>query len=355
MRMLTKPDLGRWVGRVVSKSTKVTIASAYVQVDPELQQTLEGAGEVEFIVSAEFTINNPEALRRMSRTSGISVRFVEPEHEDGRLHAKVIIARVGDCTRALVGSANFTHQGIFQNREVCLAADSQSSKDRQVIEDLEQWLDQLRVTAVEPDESYWESAIGIWRRRPAQTRMFRAPRMQRASVQENIWLLKTTRGPTGPSHWPQFQEEGVVAIGWQELQQDPSQLSDEQLHEQLQRVFRGVRQPVCHIVRQIRDFQQRWQDGDLAIICRGWAPNQSKPVLLYGFAREGRFQFDYPSWCHMKREAVLQSVEARIPVRVFSQTLGMGSARQTIHVVDRDKGKALLAKLESEYGIPLRV
>jgi len=57
----------------------------------------------------------------------------------------------------------------------------------------------------------------------------------------------------------------------------------------------------------------------------------------------------------MKREAVLQSVEARIPVRVFSQTLGMGSARQTIHVVDRDKGKALLAKLESEYGIPLRV
>src|SRR5205823_4338079 len=118
------------------------------------------------------------------------------------------------------------------------------------------------------------------------------------------WALKTKTWAAGPSFWKDFCRDGVIAIGWEDIDVDPSQASDEELREAIERAYpRDAADPArregdpARAVRKIRRFvalreedRETDREGDLVLICDGYAAN-SKTVRIYGFARvTGPFQ-----------------------------------------------------------------
>jgi len=90
--------------------------------------------------------------------------------------------------------------------------DARLPTDKQTMNNIEHWIERLAQAAQEPDQSYWDRAFRIHEEQKSRT--IRVPTTSRPeSGTGRYWMLKTSEGPQGPSHWEDFKAEGVVAIG----------------------------------------------------------------------------------------------------------------------------------------------
>lgn len=143
------------------------------------------------------------------------------------------------------------------------------------------------------------------------------------------WVIKTTEGgPNKINHWEDFKSDSTIAVGWAMVQDNPADFSSEQEYlARLEAQYDWSGRDVNHVASTIYDFAKSWETGDLAIICGGYTPNQSKDVILYGFAIVVDYYFDpNPQWrCKFKRKAEISIVEREIPKEIFVNSLGMES------------------------------
>jgi hypothetical protein len=164
------------------------------------------------------------------------------------------------------------------------------------------------------------------------------------------WVIKTIEGgPGNIDHWDNFQNEAVVAVGWQSIRDDPMSFdSFEAYFEHLS--SKKYRWNCRHAASTIYKFAKEWQDGDIALICTGYAPNQTKDVYLYGIAEGGSYFFDGSSkWWRFKRHAKIMPVEQYVPVDLMRKIFG-GSLMQTIHgPFTKDQFEKLIRKVNVRY------
>ena len=150
-------------------------------------------------------------------------------------------------------------------------------------------------------------------------------------VEQQYWVIKTTEGgPSYTDHWKDFQAEKVVGLGWSDIEDDPTKFSNyQEFFEYLDSKYDWN---VHHAARTIYTFARKWQVGDIALICRGYSPNQKKDVYLYGRALiTGKYFYDHNSewWAH-KRKAKIRPIERYIPLNIFVDTFG-GAMLSTVH------------------------
>ena len=332
----------------IAQASKVQIASAFFCPSDPLLNALKAAPRVELIISEEFTINDPYKLEQLKRAN---VRSIPPDHTDGKLHAKVFIVTLRDGHRwGLLGSANFTHQGMFTNQEACIDLHSSSIEEERVLDEIQLWFRGRFEKARRPDMAV---AKAIFNQR-SRYRLEPRPLALAATLPE-YWALKTTSGGAdSEEHWPYFLAEGIVAIGWEQLEVDPSQVDDSRLRAALKKILdRKKPRSVDFGVRTIRDFINL-PNGSIIVICRGLVPNQMKPVHIYGFARvDGPFRADCRNgtqW-RFKRDAVIQPVGTSVPATTFAKAVQRESLRQTMHRISADTVRHLADALD----LPVKV
>lgn len=310
--------IGDEVRDALTGAREVAIAVAYFRPDDQTMGLLRKARSLKLIVSEEFTVTNPHQLRQLSQGSVHSVPTDDPH---GKLHSKVIVIRRKDGSRwAYVGSANMTNQGMFSNQEAGVVLDPIA--DAAAFGVMQQWFTQLWARSSRPDlvaacEIFDNQAHYQLVRRPTGT----------TTVTPGYYVLKTTEGDNGPNHWLDFVREGVVAIGWTNVRRDPLRMTNPQLD-----VVVG---PAAR--RLIRHFQNMPNDS-LALICRGYAPNQRSRVHVYGIARvTGPFYMDpRPRWnWRFKRSAVIQPIYQDVARATIARALALHGSRLTIHNLDR--------------------
>lgn len=316
--------IGELVIKKLSEAVAVEMAVAFINPSDILLSTLRGVPSLKLVVSEEFAVNDPYKLEQLAAAD---LRSVPTDHESGKLHAKVITVRLKDGSSwVLLGSANFTHPGMFSNQEVCVELDSSRPEDRSAILSAQAWFRGLFADARIPNLA---AAKKIFDER---SRYRLTPRPQPEAVE--YWALKTTSGgPSEEEHWPMMLSEGVVAIGWEELSVDSDRVSDQRLHAALKRDFGYKKRQVEFSAGTIRTFE-RLKEGTIILLCCGYTANQKKPVHIYGFGRvTGPFRCE-PSngseW-RFKHDAVIQEVNSSIPRDIIAALLGKDSLRQTMH------------------------
>lgn len=332
----------------LAQASKVQIASAFFCPNDPLLKALKAVPRLELIVSEEFTINDPHKLEQLTNAD---IRSIPPDHSDGKLHAKVFIVTLRDASQwVLLGSANLTQQGLFANQEACIDLRSESSAEKLVIGEIRRWFHDVFAKARHPDLA---AAKAIFDQR---SRYRLEPRPSTPTdTQAEYWALKTTSGGAdAEEHWPHFLSEGIVAIGWEELDVDPAKVDDSQLRAALKKILDPEKPgSVDFGVRTIRDFMNL-PDGSIVVVCRGLVPKQVKPVHIYAFARvTGPFRADPMNgtqW-RFKRDAVIQPIGTSLPAATFMKAVQKESFRQTMHRISADT----VQRLADELGVPVEV
>ncbi len=300
------------------------------------------------MISEELTVNDPHKL---SRLVGASLRSVPTDDAEGKLHAKVFIAKLKDGSHwVLVGSANLTQQGIFANQEACVEMRSTDREDGAAIKQTIDWFNELFERARPTDLA---AAKEVFNQRSRYRLEPRTTEDQTASI--DYWAIKTTSGGAdAEEHWPRLLSESVVAIGWEELDVDPSQVDDSQLRLSLGQILDPKKPDSIDFgVRTIRTFINV-PIGSVIVLCRGLVPSQNKPVHIYAFARvTGSFRaepYDGSRW-RFKRDAVIQEIGAALPAATFAEAVGKDSFRQTMHRVSAE----VVQRLADNLGVPVEV
>lgn len=332
----------------LAQATRVQIASAFFCPSDQLLDSLKAVPQLELIVSEEFSVNDPYKLEQLTNAD---VRAIPPDHTDGKLHAKVFIVTLRDGSQwVLLGSANLTQQGLFANQEACLDLHSLSSTDTPTISGIRNWYRDLFAKAERPNLAEAKAVFD------SRSRYRLEPRPSRpAATPPEHWAIKTTSGGAdAEEHWPQFRSEGMIAIGWEGLDVDPSTVNDLQLRKALKRIL-DPNKPgsVDFGVRTIRNFINMPR-GSIAVICRGLVPEQTKPVHVYAFARvNGSFRADPAKGSHwrFKRDAVIQEIGASLPAGAFAEAVQKRSFRQTMHRVSAKT----VQRLADALGVPVEV
>lgn len=332
----------------LSPATKVQVASAFFCPNDSLLDALRTVPRVELIVSEEFTINDPYKLEQLSKAD---VRSIPPDHADGKLHAKVFIVTLRGGTQwVLLGSANLTYQGLFANQEACIDLHSESTAEELVIVHIRRWFDDLFAKARCPDLA---QAKSIFDQR-SRYRLEPRPSTPATTRLEYRALKTTSGGADAEEHWPRFLSEGMVPIGWEQLDVDPSKVDDLKLRKALKKIL-DPKKPgsVDFGVRTIRDFVSL-PNGSIIVVCRGLVPKQVKPVHIYAFARvTGPFRADPKNgtqW-RFKRSAVIQPIGTSLPAATFSAAVQKDSFRQTMHRISA----GTVQRLADALGVPVEV
>ena len=352
MIFVTQPVIGQMVLMELRDAVEVRLAVAFFNPDANVLSALCGVQRLSLIISEEFTINNPYKLGKVSETA-VAVLSVPPDSENGKLHSKVLIVTRNDgSTWVLVGSANMTWQGLFSNQEACLALDSGNEEDLASISQITEWFVSLLVTARTPD---LEEAKQVFNSR-SNYRLERRPLIPQDKIEINrYWALKAMSGFSGEDFWHRFVTESIVAIGWEGINVDPSEVSLQQLENAIRNTYPVI--PNVRTRRQEKDPHgaaiklKKFVEiniGDIVLICRGYPGNSTKPVHIRGFARiTGPFRVDHSSswkW-RFKRDAVIQIVDLSLPKNEVAEALDMGSLRQTIHELSQSSIERLAEKL----------
>jgi HKD family nuclease len=339
-------NIGELVSEKLRKAVKARLAVAFFNPCDQMLHVLAGITKLELIVSEEFTITNPYKLEKLKIAE---LRSVPADHDNGKLHAKVLIVELQDGSYwALVGSANMTYQGMFSNQEACVTMESGNPDDEASIRESRKWFDALFQCARPPN---LDQAKLIFDAR-SRYRLEPGPPVE-ATIIPRYWALKTTSGKTGDQYWPMFQAENVIAVGWTKLPVDPSKVSDEQLRAAIKHTEKVSDQKANVAAGQIRKFEHL-QSGDIVVICRGYSSNQAKDVHIFGVARvAGSFRAEAPKndrW-RFKHDVVLQVIDRRLPRDVVASALGKQSLMRTIHALE----KADFDRLVNELAVPIMV
>jgi HKD family nuclease len=341
-------DVGSLLAARLSQAERVFIASAFFSPSEALMADLQNLPHLVLIISEEFAVNDPYKLERLKKAS---LKSVAPDDANGKLHAKVFIAKLKDGSFwALVGSANLTQQGLFANQEACVELSSANEEDRAAVGQIISWFDELYERAHPIDFAAAKSVFDIRSRYRLEQRPKEVP-----NALVEYWAIKTTSGGAGAEeHWPRLLRESVVAIGWEDLDVDPSLVDDIQLRTSLSRILDPKKpKSVDFGVRTIRNFI-KMPVGSIIVLCRGLVPNQAKPVHIYAFARViGNFRADRHDgtrW-RFKRDAVIQEIGAALPASTFADSVGKDSFRQTMHKVSAE----VLDRLAENLGVAVEV
>ena len=188
---------------------------------------------------------------------------------------------------------------MFANREACTVIDSSGGSE--ALRDIRNWFDTLWNEARQPDLAQAKLIFD------ARSRYRLMPRPGRdVDAEATYWALKTTSGKTGKQHWPSFLAESVIAVGWADIPVDPSKVDDDKLRAAIAKTYPD--DDVSGAAKKIRRFVDL-KGGDIVVLCRGYAANQSKNVHIYGLARvTGAFRDDKKTrwdW-RFKHNAVIQ-------------------------------------------------
>lgn len=347
MRIVTS-EIGSLVTNVLNRAASVRIASAFFCPADDLISTLNKVPDLTLVISDEFTVNNPASVEKLTRAV---VRSVPADSYDGKLHAKVFLATMPDgSVWALTGSANLTQQGLFANQEACVELTSATKNDRTGIADLFRWYERLFSRSSEID---MEQAHDTFAKR---SRYRLEPRSRKkTSTPAEYWAIKTTSGGSNAlDHWPKFRRQNMVAIGWEDLNVNPAALALHQLRAAVARSFPHYKpRQIDFAVNTIQKFIGM-PDGSIILVCRGYSPNQERPVHIYAFARiTGPFEAGTPNGAEwrFKRPAVIQEIGEALPPTTVAKALGKDSLRQTMHALTMDRFKALADQL----GVPIEV
>lgn len=347
MNFLSK-NVGRALSVKLAQATQVQIASAFFSPSDSVLASLKEVPHLRMVISEEFTVNDPYKLAKLNLTF---IRSVPTYDAQGKLHAKVFIAKLGDgSTWVLLGSANLTQRGLFANQEACVEMHSTNPEDQPPIARIKSWFDDLFERARPIDIIGAREIFDQRSRYRLEPRLLTPP-----PLPIEYWAIKTTSGgANAEEHWPQFLREGVVAIGWEELAVDPTQVSDTDLRTAL-KAFLPPQKPgsVDFAVDIFRKFINM-PAGSILVICRGFTPNQHKPVHIYGFGRvTGPFRADRKNgtqW-RFKRDAVIQEIGTSLPVEDFATAVDKDSFRLTMHELDKQS----MERLSVAVGVPLEV
>jgi hypothetical protein len=340
-------NAGKLVLEKLAKAAEVQIAVAFFSPSDEMCAVLLRVPILTIVISEEFVINDPYKLERLTHAT---LKSIPTDHGNGRLHAKVVIARLPDGSYwVLLGSANFTYQGMFSNQEACVVMESSGSDDTVPIQDIRRWFDALVKTADVPDLAMAKLIFdqrSRYRLEPRKRKVDAAP--------VAYWALKTTSGgSSAEDHWPRLLSEGVIAIGWEELPMNPAEVNDEELLNGLQVEFNYTKRQADYSAKTIRKFIDL-REGTIILLCRGYTSNQRKDVHIYGFARvSGPFRadpFDGSKW-RFKHDAVIQEIGMALPKEIIASALDKEALRQTMHQIDEE----VINRLSRALGVLVEV
>jgi hypothetical protein len=343
MNFLTD-GIGDIVLEKLAQAREVRMAVAYFSPNDPLMIALLAVPGLRLIISEEYTLNDPYKLEQLAKAK---LRSIPTDHEKGKLHAKVIIAKLRDGSSwVLLGSANLTRQGMFVNQEACIELHSFNAEDQSALGSIQQWFHLLfkrgRILDLKLAKSIFDN----------RSRYRLEPRP--ATESTDYWALKTTAGgPSHEDHWQKMLAEGIIAIGWEELSINPSQVSDAQLRTALRAGYAYSSRQAHSAASTIRDFVGL-KEGTILVLCQGYAPNQDKPVHIYGFARvTGPFRASRRKGTEWRftHTAIIQEVNAQLPKKTIEATLKKGSLRQTLHGLT----EASVTRLAKELGVPIEV
>lgn len=342
--------IGKLVLEELGKASEAWLAVAFFNPDNRMLDALAGLPKLKLIVSEEFAVNNPYKLEKLKRDT---LRSIPPDDFHGKLHAKVlIIKRQNGSYWTCLGSANLTHAGMFSNQEACVVMESGDPADVESAREIWNWFDSLYQRARRPN---LELAKQIF---DTQSQYRRVPRpASEIAADLGYWALKTTSGATGEPHWPMFQAENVVAVGWEALPIDPSKVSDAQLRAAIKETYPDDPDKSVDIAaKSIRKFVDLEID-DIVLICRGYTSNQKRDVHIHGVARvTGPFRAERRkkgSW-RFKHDVVIQEINLDLPRDLVATALGKESLRQTIHALTKTDFDRLGRELK-DFGVHVEV
>jgi len=343
-------NIGELVLEKLENAIEAHLAVAFFNPGDRMLDALARIMKLKLIVSEEFTINNPYKLEKLKAAA---IRSIPPDDANGKLHAKVLIVKLQDCSCwILLGSANLTHQGMFSNQEACVVMGSENPADEASAREIGGWFDSLFQSAQLPN---LDQAKLIFDSR-SKYRLVIRPSGEPA-IDAGYWALKTTSGSTGKPHWPMFLAESVIAVGWSDLPLNPSEVSDAQLRAALKKTYTDDSDRAASVAAmQIRKFVGL-KGGDIVLLCRGYNSTQEKNVHIHGIARvtgpfraEARKRGDW----RFKHDAVIQEINMDLPRDAVASALGKQSMMQTIHALKKaDFGR--LAKVLKEFGVQIEV
>lgn len=363
----TSGTVGQEILKEIEEAEAVDIVSAYFSPGEEEISVLESIPELRICVSKEFDVSDPQALEALHGVA--TVKCIPVDTDEGRLHAKVVSCRHPDGSKvAFVGSANFTGPGLLRNHEACVRLDT-GEGDGRAIQDIKDWVDELEKAGIMPD---WDHARSVHESSRRKRRTGVSGSLQDGSVSVktpppdsppkrnalNFWVLKTRHGDTWADYWQKFKSEEIVAIGWEELTLNPAQSTKNEIRQQLDNVYSDdeVGRP-ARAAGLICRFVDQWEEGDLALLCRGFPGNHSGDVFFYGYARiEGDFFVDETDQQRkFKRPAAIQKVEIDLPKELYVQALDRGSMMETMHDLTEEQFYDFSNRVEKRYGISLRI
>lgn len=334
--------------------TKAFIATAYFCPRESTWEALKEIRNLSLMYrnrDKDYVITDPDKLMELADSSYAEVRYV-PD-----LHAKVYygVRKKGSCF-AFIGSANLTNDGLFSNHEAGILLDSRNPGDLGKIKEISEWLQALwseninnkfdtaehdRAVAARVRETRAKVEIHPWKGNTETN-------FKKDWTKINYWMLKTTEGKNGVSHWREFLNERVIAIGFAD----------------------SACEGHC-MVRYFKDFKE----GDIVLICRGYSKQMY--VRLYGVARvtgpyrnrkphsiiehedNGRL---YQQW-HRRRKADVMAFpdNFKIPVETLKACLKSdkdrktGSRTQTIHPIRDHRSFEKLSNELSKYDITIDI
>lgn len=310
---------------------------AYFSPAPDVLTALKRVKDLRIVVSDEFSLSNPYSLKELEK-NGAAIRCVAVDDPDGKLHAKVYFTEAArGRRRALIGSANLTGSGLSRNREAGLLIDSTEGGEAPANQ-LKAWLDSLWNSSWEID---WERAEKAYKAglppRVAGTNETAGPKIPAKS----FWILKTTEGSDGPSHWAEFRDESVIAVGWRGLTLNPAESSPDDMATEFEVKHGFKHSKARHAANTLKTFASI-SEGDLILVTRGY-PSKSRgdlPVDILGFARvKGPFlclprspRNGSNQW-RFRHPATVQEVVTQIPRAELEKLLHKGSLMKTLHSI----------------------
>ena len=345
----------RWVESVASRAANVIIVSPFFTFNNSIESLLLSIPHLQVIVGDEFSTIDPGPLQALSERTSCDVNCIYRARFGRRLHAKVFYAESSGRRQAMVGSANFTVRGLTHNEEQAVSFDSHCETDGPILDELHDWIHELRQSATEIDWARASRQYAQSPHPPDQSDDFDT-RLQGST--RNYWILKTTAGSHGESQWRDFIEEGVVAIGWTDIvavmgdEQGlaPHEYTRENLHAAAVRWTGNDNRlgDPNHAAKMIDWFTSRLSDGDRIIVCRGFASRQRADVHLYGLAVVDGDAFDdvTSTWWRLKRPAVLDPMEIDLPKETFVSTLRKESLLHTIHQISEQAYQRFVRRIQ---------
>jgi len=158
------------------------------------------------------------------------------------------------------------------------------------------------------------------------------------------WALKTRESwnrQDFTDHWNDFKTESVIAIGWEKADVSPDKASLDEIATAIKKAYGGTDKAAITNATTIQKFVNI-SPGDKILVCRGYAPNQHKEVLLYGIATvTGSFEdCTSQSWrWRFRHEAEIKPFGQNgkpVPKKFLVQRLRKKALLQTLHEITKE-------------------